>query len=259
MPTLEQGHIYQADTSIWGKLRRRASRLILNRPAHLETQTRPMLTFSFDDVPASAALTGAQCLEARGVRGTYFLATAMMESHSHLGRFASADEIRALNASGHEIAAHTHDHIDCGTSAYPDICANVAANINAFADMGLSRPETFAYPYGDVSPQAKLCTLNRFKAARGLAHGIVRTGVDLNQAPAIGLEGPNALSLGRRWLKRASLRPDNWLIFYSHDVRESPSNWGCVPETLARLIDEGLDLGFDVVTFAEGAKRATKA
>lgn len=259
MSTADEGAIHHADTSIWGKLRRRASRFVFTRPASLEHLKRPMLTISFDDVPASAAVTGARILEERGLAGTYFLSTALMGQSSHLGRFADAAEIRRLQAAGHEIAAHTHDHIDCGVSSYADIRANVARNLEAMTQMGLMRPETFAYPYGDVSPQAKLVTLNTFRAARGLAHGLVRSGVDLNQTPAIGLEGPNALSLGRRWLWRASSRPGNWLILYTHDVRETPSDWGCTPQTLEALADEAISLGFDVVTYAEGAKRATPA
>jgi peptidoglycan/xylan/chitin deacetylase (PgdA/CDA1 family) len=257
MNLANESHIHQADTSIWGKLRRRASRLIFTRPAHLDTLERPMVTFSFDDVPASAADAGARILNERGLKGTYFLSTALMNADSHLGRFASNEEILALHAAGHEIAAHTHDHIDCGVASFKDIRANIAQNLAAFADIGLPAPETFAYPYGDVSPQAKLATLNTFKAARGLSHGMVRTGVDLNQAPAIGLEGPNALSLGRRWLNKAAVRPNNWLILYSHDVRENPSDWGCTPETLRTLVDEASRLGFDIVTFAEGARRAS--
>ena len=45
-----------------------------------------------------------------------------------------------------------------------------------------------------------------------------------------------------------------WLILYTHDVAEAPSQWGCTPGVLARLADEALGRGFKVVTVAEGAR-----
>ena len=57
---------YHADSSWRGKLRRRTVRLASRRPAR--SPRRPMLSFAFDDVPASAVVTGAEILERRGLR-----------------------------------------------------------------------------------------------------------------------------------------------------------------------------------------------
>ena len=46
-----------------------------------------------------------------------------------------------------------------------------------------------------------------------------------------------------------------WLILYTHDVAEEPSQWGCTTGALERLIDRAKADGFDVVTVAEGARR----
>ena len=60
-------------------------------------------------------------LERHGARATYFISAGLMNTHSHLGRFAGPDEIRALHAAGHEIACHTFSHFDCGRGSGPDI------------------------------------------------------------------------------------------------------------------------------------------
>ena len=56
------------------------------------------------------------------------------------------------------------------------------------------------------------------------------------------------------WLDKAKARKA-WLILYTHDVSETPSQWGCTTGALERLIDRAVAEGFDVVTVAEGARR----
>ena len=125
--------------------------------------------------------------------------------------------------------------------------------VNAFRQMGLPAATTFAYPYGDVSPQAKSVLNDRFLASRALHHGLITPGTDLNQTPAVGIEGTDGEQTAIDWLIRAE-DETAWLVLYSHDVRENPSAWGCTPATLERLIVRALDMGFDIVTFADGAR-----
>src|SRR5262249_5706519 len=54
---------YRADPSWKGKLRRHLVRLLARRPVHARLE-RPMVSFTFDDTPASAADLGARILAA---------------------------------------------------------------------------------------------------------------------------------------------------------------------------------------------------
>ena len=74
------------------------------------------------------------------------------------------------------------------------------------------------------------------------------------EAPAVGVEGPDGEAVARKWLAEAKARKA-WLILYTHDVRPDPSPWGCTPETLARLIDTAVADGFQVVTVREAMRR----
>jgi peptidoglycan/xylan/chitin deacetylase (PgdA/CDA1 family) len=248
--------IYTADSSFYGKLRRRLARLIYTRPARFENLNRPLLTVSFDDAPTSAAHAGAAILEKYGARGTFFISAGLSGSDSHLGVYTTEAEIKALHAAGHEIACHTHSHLDCGRATAADIAQNLDLSASAFRQMGLPPATTFAYPYGDVSPQAKSVLTERFLASRALHHGLVTSGADLNQTPAVGIEGKDGEQTAIDWLIRAE-DETAWLVLYTHDVRENPSGWGCTPQTLERLIVRALDMGFDIVTYAEGARLAS--
>ena len=68
---------YSADRSLKGKLRRRLAKLAVRRPATVALD-RPMVSFCFDDAPATAADAGAALLEAGGLRGTYFICAGTM-------------------------------------------------------------------------------------------------------------------------------------------------------------------------------------
>jgi len=244
-----------ADRSLRGKLRRRLARLAVRHAATVAPQ-RPMVSFCFDDAPESAALAGAGILEDRGLSGTYFISMGLAGRTGPMGPNADAALIGRLLVAGHEIGCHTFSHINCG-EAPPEVLADeVDQNLQALQRLGAPEPVTFAYPYGEVSARAKAAFGRRFGLSRALHHGLIGQGSDLNQAPAVGIEGPSGEAVARHWLERA-LAECGWLILYTHDVQPNPSPWGCTPEALARLADAALAGGAEVVTAAEGYRRVT--
>lgn len=256
MPENQDSVPYSADRSLFGKLRRRIARAVTVKPVRLENQSRPLLTISFDDAPVSAASNGSAILARYGARGTYFISAGLCGRDSHLGRYTTADEIKALAAMGHEIACHTFSHLDCGRAATAEIEADIERNQAALAELGLPASQTFAYPYGDVSPAGKRVLDGRYLAARALHHGLITSGSDLNQAPAVGIEGTAGEQTACDWMNKAAATSASWLVLYTHDVRDGPSDWGCTPAVLDRILAKAREMRFDIVTFAEGARLA---
>ena len=244
--------VYRADASWRGKLRRRTVQFAARRPA--KAPAGSMISFAFDDVPASAAETGAAILERRGLKGTYFVAAALAGTDAVTGPMATADQVRRLADAGHEIGCHTYSHLDCGQAAACDAVEDVARNAETLQAWGVPRPATFAYPFGDVAPLPKRALAPRFQLMRALHRGVVVAGSDLNQAPAVGVEGPDGEALAMVWLARAARR-QAWLILCTHDVADAPSPYGCTPGALERLAEAALANGFEAVTVAEGAAR----
>ena len=251
--SFEKVDAYEPDRSLKGKVRRRLIRLAHRRPARVKLE-RPMVSFSFDDAPATACEAGAHVLEARGLRGTYYFAAGLTGRDGPMGRFATGEDAARLHAAGHEIACHTFSHLDCGQASRDETLADVDLNARHLADWGTGQPVSFAYPYGDVAGPAKTALAGRFKTLRALHHGLVANGADLNQAPAVGIEGADGEQVALDWLDKAHRRKA-WLILYTHDVAAQPSQWGCTTAALERLVDGALTAGFDVVTVAEGARR----
>lgn len=239
---------YAADPGLKGKLRRRYARLTHRRPARLALD-RPVVSFTFDDVPESAVHEGAPVLEAEGVRGTWYLCAGLFGKDGHLGRFADAGDARRLASAGHEIACHTRDHIDCHRAEDERLLADVDANVAALRDLGGSA-DHFAFPYGEVGPRAKRLLGSRYGSLRGVHAGLVHDGGDRNQLPAVGIEGDDGEARARGWIDRA-VAGKAWLILFTHDVRETPSPWGCTPEALARLVRYARAQGCDIRTVGE--------
>jgi peptidoglycan/xylan/chitin deacetylase (PgdA/CDA1 family) len=244
---------YQPDRSLKGKLRRRLVRLAARRPL-AAAPGRPMISFSFDDAPRTATEAGAAALEARGLRGTFYVSAGLAGAEAPMGTCAEGPDYRRLADAGHEIACHTYSHLDCGKASGEEVLADATRNMQAMAAWGVGPPRTFAYPYGDVAAGPKRALASRFRLLRALHHGLVEAGTDLNQAPAVGIEGADGEDVAERWMA-AARRRNAWLILFTHDVRETPSPWGCTQQAFARLAERAVTQGFDVVTVAEGARR----
>lgn len=234
---------YSADRSIKGKVRRRWARLVHRRPLAWAVD-RPIVSFSFDDAPASAVSNGARVLEEAGARGTYYVCLGLDGDMGPMGRYSDTAGYEGLAARGHEVACHTFSHLDCGRASGPEIATDVERNQTALHDAGLTT-RSFAYPYGDVSPQAKAAIGGRFASLRALHPGLVRQGSDLNQLPAVGIEGPDGEVTAAAWIDRA-LAEKAWLILYTHDVNAAPSPWGCTTDALTRLVARAKDGGAEI-------------
>jgi peptidoglycan/xylan/chitin deacetylase (PgdA/CDA1 family) len=247
------GELYRADPSLKGKIRRRLVRLHRKNPLRTRPPG-PMISFTFDDAPASAAIAGAAILETHGARGTYFVCGGLAGTEFATGLQASADQLKALHAAGHEIACHTHQHLDCGRASAPQVAAALDANRECLERLGLPRPVSFAYPYGDVSHGAKNEAARRFGLSRALHHGTVGLGTDLNQAPAVGIEGKDGFSTVHGWMDRAHASGD-WLIVFTHGVTHTPGPFDATPDHFEQLVAKAHKDGFDIITIKQAMDR----
>jgi peptidoglycan/xylan/chitin deacetylase (PgdA/CDA1 family) len=250
---MTQMSVYRPDLSLKGKLRRRLVRFQHRRPVR-PPLIGPMISFTFDDVTETAFSVGAAALEARGLRGSFFVCAGLLGETGHMGAYATRDQVVRAAAAGHEIGCHTYSHLDCAQAGAAAIDRDLDRNWQALGSMGLHRPITFAFPFGDVSATAKQVAGQRFRLSRGLHHGLIAPGADLNQAPAVGIEGAEGEGVARRWMQ-AALSRGAWLILYTHNVGPAAGEFGCSVEAFTRLVDEAIAKGFDIVTVAQGLER----
>ncbi len=221
--------------SIATHLARRLGRLLPTQPRPV-TWPGGVVSFTFDDFPKSALAAGGAILERHGARGTYYVSFGLAGSENHLGRLCDGEDVAAAHRAGHEIACHTFRHLDCSRVAADRLLADIARNAVALGALTGVEAENFAYPYGGLSLSAKRVLSRRFLSCRGIAAGINAGTADFADLKANRIRAAAGPEGGFRRLIDAARAAAGWLIFYTHDVAERPSDFGCTPAQLDAVV-----------------------
>jgi peptidoglycan/xylan/chitin deacetylase (PgdA/CDA1 family) len=210
----------------------------------------PIVTFTFDDFPRTALTAGAAILEGYGVRATFYVAMSFMKKTNDLGEQFDNKDLITVRTHGHELASHTFSHFSAREVSFEKFADNVREGrekISAVA--GIDDSGNFAYPYGDVTFKAKRNLGPKLISSRGTCGGINGPTVDLNLLRANSLYGGLDQFERVRNLLLQNQREKGWLIFYTHDVREKPSKFGCTPGLLEAAVSAAVK-GARVLTIA---------
>ena len=245
-------NIYSPSTSLPAKINRRLIPYRAKRNLSLKLDN-PLISLTFDDCPKSVVDNALPLIEQEGWQATLYMSMGLCGTTNHLGLHMSESDVTAAHASGHEIADHTFSHIDVTTVSKDEFEKNVDKNQEKLNELGLPPSKTFAYPYGQVSIDAKKIVEQKFKGARGITSQVHRGSVDLNQFNS------NRLYSGQTYKKLLddirSLRDNpDWLTIFTHDVRDTPSDFGCTPDQLKTVISAIKDIGADIMTAANAIK-----
>lgn len=248
---------YQPSRTLRAKLARRVVPLRARRRVEVGFDT-PVVSLTFDDAPASIAEHALPLMEERGWRATIYAATGLFGAINHHGRMLTAAELRRLQARGHEIGAHSHAHVDYGAMDVADVLADLGRARKVFTENGLGSPESFAWPYGEASARAKLRLGGEFGSLRGTGHVVHTTQVDLNQVGSWRLFSGGPMDLVFAALDRLEAE-GGWMTLFTHDVRPSPTAWGCTPMDFERVIERVARMGARVLTVGSAVRELTQA
>jgi peptidoglycan/xylan/chitin deacetylase (PgdA/CDA1 family) len=219
-----------------------------------------MVTFTFDDVPASACITGAAILEQHDARGTFYVAGAGCGADSPGGRLATPAQLRALHADGHEIGCHTYSHPAVSDLDHAELAADLESNrlFLSEIDRGITA-RNFAYPYGDLSFRTKRHLETRFDSCRSLLRGVNERTADLGALKTCPLEDATIDRAEILAFIASTVRTNGWLIFSCHDVEERPSRFGITPDLLDFAVRASRDSGCRLATVADAIALARAA
>lgn len=211
------------------------ARRVLRRPLRLSANS-PVVSFTFDDAPASACLAGRYLLEEHGARGTWYVAGGLTGKTEQGLPQHSADQLRQLAENGHDIGCHTFSHRPCQNFLRSELQDEFSRNAEFLLRITGKRPAHFAYPLGVYGTQAKLMASQHFASSRLTRPGIHFGSADLNGLLAHRLYSAEMTPKRLACLIRSTAQGQGWLIFYTHDVATHPSPWGCTPNLLATAI-----------------------
>jgi peptidoglycan/xylan/chitin deacetylase (PgdA/CDA1 family) len=246
--------------AMWSEARARVShRMAMHlrvEPFRLRNDA-PMASFTFDDIPKSAATTGAAILERHGVLGTFYVIGSQVGTSSPLWDMVDSDGIAELHRKGHEIACHTFSHKRACDLDAATLSAEIEHNQQSLRGIDPSiRIENFAYPFGYGSFVRKRQLKTIFKSCRSIVPGVNSGTVDLQFLRAMPLIDRR---IDRDGIERAfdqAQTTNGWLIFYTHDVADAPSPYGCSPALLNDALEAASRRKIPVLNMAEALRCA---
>lgn len=219
--------------------------------------TSPMVSFTFDDAPKSAATVGAPILEEYDGRGTFYISGGLVDQKDDHWAGISPDDIVGLHRRGHEVACHTFSHLRATDLNAAAIAEEIDRNRRYLLALDSSiKVENFAYPYGQGSLPRKRQLSKAFRSSRGIVPGVNSGTVDLHYLRAMPLIDRD---IERDAIDRAfdeAVASNGWLIFYSHDVEAAPSPYGCSPALLRHALEAASHRNIPIVSVAEALRRA---
>jgi peptidoglycan/xylan/chitin deacetylase (PgdA/CDA1 family) len=220
----------------------------------METRTRALapgqviVSLNFDD-GLSSQLQAAAILEARGMRGTFYLNSTRLGQSGRL----TVDQARTLQGAGHEIGGHTLTHPRLTSLSADDqrkeICNDRVALLNA----GL-RVTSFAYPFGDkdsVTRQIVIdCNYNSARESGGLRTPTGGSGNPYAESvpPADpyairthgSVQNTTTLDTLKAYVLRAEESGGGWVPLVFHhicDPCDPPQTYSTSPTVLAAFLD----------------------
>jgi len=234
----------------------RLARHFGSQPHRLATE-RPMVSFTFDDAPESAASVGAPMLEDHGGRATFYIAGGLLNRWSGDWNGIGESDVVALHGRGHEIACHTFSHPRVTELGAAALTAEIEANRRALQALDASiRLENFAYPYGLASVAHKKLLKATFRSSRGIVPGVNHGVIDLQFLRATPLVCAHIDHAGIDRAFDEARATGGWLIFYSHDVAGSPSPHGCTPALLRHALEAASRRQIPIITVAQALQQA---
>ncbi len=215
-----------------------------------------IISFGFDDCPASAIETALPMLEAEGWRATIYVSCGLCETENHLGRHMSLSDIVDVHEKDHEIADHTFSHVSSKDVSLSKYLADIEKNQKTLKKLGLPDSRHFAFPYGHMTPALKNALRSRFKTLRGVVCSN-RTSQDANLLEAVRVYSGESIEKALEQVEFAKTNPQ-WLNLFTHDVRDNPSDFGCTPEEFLKVVKAVRESGLRVMTVDDAYRTIDK-
>jgi hypothetical protein len=240
----------------WARLRgyvqRNVAHPVFRRPLAISLPG-PLISFTFDDFPRSALLTGGAILRNYGGAGTYYVALSLLGKQDEpSGPTCVLEDLQALLEQGHELGSHTFSHChswDTKAAVFED---SIIENRTALSKVlpGVEF-QSFSYPISEPRPLTKRKAGRHFRSCRGGGQTFNVGIADLNQLGAYFLEKSRDRIQAVKDMIDANREARGWLIFATHDIAPNPSPYGCTPEFFDEIVRHSVNSNARVLPVAK--------
>lgn len=212
----------------------------------------PIVSFTFDDFPRSALQTGGMILAQYGARGTYYVSLGLMGKKLPAGAAFLSNDLETVLSKGHELGCHTFAHCHAWETPPDAFEHSIIENQQALCKI---IPGTFlktlSYPIGFPRAATKRRASKYFDCCRCWGESFNFGATDANSLSAVFLEKHKDNYGKLDGLIDENSRVYGWLIFATHDVGPSPSQYGCTPHFFERIVRRAAASGAKILPVSQ--------
>lgn len=195
---------------------------------------RPMVSITFDDGWQSVYDRALPLLDKHDFRSTQYVNASSLETPN----FMTAAEVQQMHQAGHEIAAHSYEHIDLTSIGAGRLDDQLRKSKETLAAAGLGTGG-LAPPFGRSDPQVNWYASKYFDVLRGTHEGInTRQNLDPFNLKVFYVTEETTTDMLTEALAETS-RANGWLVLVYHQIG--------APETAA---SQGKAVGKDESTIS---------
>lgn len=189
--------------------------------------TNTVVTMTFDDGQASQ-LSTVPLLQSRGMRGTFYINSAMVGSSSY---YMTWPQIHTIADAGNEIGGHTLHHINLTSVSSTTATREVCDDRTAIIAQGFPAPASFAYPEAAYNNTAKQIVQNcGYSSARTVGDirgpdcGDCDYAETIPPVAAYALRGPDSaessttLARMQQYVTQAENNGGGWVVLSFHGI-----------------------------------------
>ncbi|MDR7083096.1 peptidoglycan/xylan/chitin deacetylase (PgdA/CDA1 family) [Arthrobacter ginsengisoli] len=188
---------------------------------------QPMVSITFDDGWQSVYDRALPLLNEHGFRSTQYVNASSIETPN----FMTAAEVQQMHEAGHEIAAHSYEHLDLTSIATSRLDEQMRRSEEALAAAGLGTDD-LAPPYGRSDPQVDWYASKYFQIMRGTDDGInTRQNLKPHDLKVLYVTDETTPDKLAEALAETS-RMNGWLILVYHQIA-TPESTGTQQNTIA--------------------------
>ncbi|WP_167467867.1 polysaccharide deacetylase family protein [Arthrobacter oryzae] len=188
---------------------------------------QPMVSITFDDGWQSVHDHALPLLDKYGYRSTQYVNASSIETPN----FMTAAEVQQLHEAGHEIAAHSYEHVDLTSIGTDKLDEELRKSEEALAAAGLGTVD-LAPPYGRSDAQVDWYASKYFDIVRGTNEGInTRQNLETHDLKVFYVTEQTTLDSLAKALAETS-RANGWLILVYHQIA-APGSTGAPEKTFA--------------------------
>lgn len=228
--------MFRLTARLKGRYQRMSSRY-LGRRSFQMANSEPIISFTFDDFPRSAMLTGGEILGEFNIQGTFYASLGLAGKDTPTGRIFAIDDLAELVRTGHELGCHTYSHCDAWETNPKAFESAVLDNRRALkAILPTITFQSLSYPISPPRPATKRRVSKHFSTCRGGGQRFNQNRADANHLANFFLEqSRDDLSTIQRLIDLNSAAR-GWLILSTHDVCPNPTPYGCAPSLFAEVV-----------------------